>query len=342
MKLTINELAKILKGEIFGDGSTSLTNLAKIEEAKTGDITFISNPKYLPWLYKTNASVIIIDKGLTYDNKKNKNLIIVDDSYLSFNILLNRFSKNKFSHFGLHIDSRIHESVELGNNVSVGQFSVIGPNCKIGHNVIIMDHVSIQENVTIGNDCILYSGSRIYDDTFIGNECIFHSNSVIGSDGFGFASNEVGEYIKTPQLGNVKIGNKVEIGSNSSIDRATIGSTIISDGVKIDNLVQIAHNVSIGKNTVIAGQSGIAGSTKVGKNCQIGGQVGISGHITIGNNVKINGGSGVYSSVKDNSILKGTPAMNQSDFNRSYVYFRNFQQIVNEINSLKKINDNRN
>jgi len=342
MKLTINELARILKGEVFGDGSTSLTNLAKIEEAKTGDVTFISNPRYLPWLYKTSASVIIIDKGLRYENKKNKNLIIVDDAYLSFNSLLNRFSKNKLSHFGLHIDSRIHESVELGNNVSVGQFSVIGPNCKIGHNVIIMDNVSIKENVTIGNDCVLYSGSRIYDDTFIGNECIFHSNSVIGSDGFGFASNEVGEYIKTPQLGNVRIGDKVEIGSNSSIDRATIGSTIISDGVKIDNLVQIAHNVSIGKNTVIAGQSGIAGSSKVGKNCQIGGQVGISGHITIGNNVKINGGSGVYSSVKDNSILKGTPAMNQSDFNRSYVYFRNLQKIVNEINSLKKINDNRN
>ena len=342
MKLTINELAGILKGEVFGDGSTSLTNLAKIEEANTGDITFISNPRYLPWLYKTNASVIIIDKGLTYENKKNKNLIIVDDAYLSFNSLLNRFSKNKLSHFGLHIDSRIHESVELGNNVSVGQFSVIGPNCKIGHNVIIMDNVSIKENVTIGNDCVLYSGSRIYNDTFIGNECIFHSNSVIGSDGFGFASNELGEYIKTPQLGNVRIGDKVEIGSNSSIDRATIGSTIISDGVKIDNLVQIAHNVSIGKNTVIAGQSGIAGSSKVGENCQIGGQVGISGHITIGNNVKINGGSGVYSSVKDNSILKGTPAMNQSDFNRSYVYFRNLQKIVNEINSLKKINDNRN
>ena len=342
MKLTIAELAKILNGNYIGDGATSLTNLAKIEEAKDGDITFISNPRYLPWLYKTGASVVIVDKGLKYDDVEITNLIIVDDAYLSFNSLLNRFSQNKLSHFGLHIDSRIHESVELGNNVSVGQFSVIGPNCKIGHNVIIMDQVSIQENVTIGNDCILYSGSRIYDDTFIGNECIFHSNSVIGSDGFGFASNEVGEYIKTPQLGNVKIGNKVEIGSNSSIDRATIGSTIISDGVKIDNLVQIAHNVSIGKNTVIAGQSGIAGSTKVGKNCQIGGQVGISGHITIGNNVKINGGSGVYSSVKDNSILKGTPAMNQSDFNRSYVYFRNFQQIVNEINSLKKINDNRN
>jgi UDP-3-O-[3-hydroxymyristoyl] glucosamine N-acyltransferase len=276
------------------------------------------------------------------NNKKIKNLIIVDDAYLSFNTLLNRFSKSKLSHFGIHIDSRIHESVQLGNNVSVGQFSVIGPNCNIGNNVIILDNVSIQENVTIGDDCVLYSGARIYDDTFIGNQCIFHSNCVIGSDGFGFAPNEVGEYIKTPQLGNVKIGNKVEIGSNSSIDRATLGSTIISDGVKIDNLVQIAHNVYIGKNTVIAGQCGIAGSTKVGENCQIGGQVGISGHITIGNNVKINGGSGVYSSVKDDSILKGTPAMNQSDFNRSYVYFRNFQQIVNEINSLKKINDNKN
>ncbi len=341
MKLTINELAKILSGEVIGDGGTSLTNLAKIEEAKPGDITFVSNPRYLPWLYKTHASVVIVDNGLAYDNKKIKNLIIVDDAYLSFNSLLNRFSKNKLSYFGLHKDSRIHESVELGNNVSVGQFSVIGPNCKIGHNVIIMDNVSIKENVIIGDDCVLYSGSRIYDDTLIGNECVFHSNSVIGSDGFGFAPNEAGEYIKTPQLGNVKIGNKVEIGSNSSIDRATLGSTVIGDGVKIDNLVQIAHNVSIGKNTVIAGQSGIAGSTKVGKNCQIGGQVGISGHITIGNNVKINGGSGVYSSVKDNSILKGTPAMNQSDFNRSYVHFRNFQQIVNEINSLKKINDNR-
>ena len=213
MKLTIAELAKILKGEVIGDGNTSLINLAKIEEAKSGDITFISNPKYIPWLYKTGASVVVIDKGLPYDKTKIKNLIIVDDAYLSFNNLLNRFSKNKISHFGLHIDSRIHESVKLGDNVSVGQFSVIGPNCNIGNNVIIMDNVSIQENVTIGDDCVLYSGVRIYDGTFIGNQCIFHSNCVIGSDGFGFAPNEVGEYVKTPQLGNVKIGNKVEIHS---------------------------------------------------------------------------------------------------------------------------------
>ena len=342
MKSTIAELAKILNGEFIGEGSTSLSNLAKIEEAKEGDITFISNPRYLPWLYKTNASVIIIDKGLEYDHAKIKNLIIVDDAYLSFNMLLNRLSKSKFSHFGLHIDSRIHESVELGKNVSVGQFSVIGPNCKIGNNVIIMDNVSIQKNVTIGNDCILYSGARIYDDTLIGNHCIFHSNCVVGSDGFGFAPNEQGEYIKTPQLGNVKIGNNVEIGSNSSIDRATLGSTEIRDGVKIDNLVQIAHNVFIGKNTVIAGQCGIAGSTKVGENCQIGGQVGIIGHLVIGNNVRINGQTGVFSNIKDNSTLRGTPAIDERTFNRSYIHFRNLEKIVNDISDLKKTNDNNN
>ena len=342
MKLTIAELAKILKGEVIGDGNTSLINLAKIEEAKSGDITFISNPKYIPWLYKTGASVVVIDKGLPYDKTKIKNLIIVDDAYLSFNNLLNRFSKNKISHFGLHIDSRIHESVKLGDNVSVGQFSVIGPNCNIGNNVIIMDNVSIQENVTIGDDCVLYSGVRIYDGTFIGNQCIFHSNCVIGSDGFGFAPNEVGEYVKTPQLGNVKIGNKVEIGSNSSIDRATLGSTVISEGVKIDNLVQIAHNVYIGKNTVIAGQCGIAGSTKVGENCQIGGQVGIIGHLTIGNNVRINGQTGVFSNIKDNVTLRGTPAIDERTFNRSYIHFRNLEKIVSDINDLKKSNDNNN
>ena len=342
MKLTIAELAKILNGEFIGEGATSLSNLAKIEEATEGDITFISNTRYLPWLYKTGASVTIIDKGLEYDKDKIKNLIIVDDAYLSFNMLLNRFSKSKLSHFGLHIDSRIHESAKLGKNVSVGQFSVIGPNCKIGNNVIIMDNVSIQENVTIGDDCVLYSGARVYDDTLIGNHCIFHSNCVIGSDGFGFAPNELGEYIKTPQLGNVKIGNKVEIGSNSSIDRATLGSTVISDGVKIDNLVQIAHNVYIGKNTVIAGQCGIAGSTKVGENCQIGGQVGIIGHLVIGNNVRINGQTGVFSNIKDNSTLRGTPAIDERTFNRSYIHFRNFEKIVKDISDLKKSNDNNN
>ena len=199
-----------------------------------------------------------------------------------------------------------------------------------------MDNVSIAKNVTMGNNCLIHSGVRIYSDTIIGDNCIIHSNSVIGSDGFGYAPNKEGEYIKTPQIGNVTIGDNVEIGSNTSIDRATLGSTVISEGVKIDNLVQIAHNVTVGKNTVIAGQCGIAGSTKIGENCQIGGQVGIIGHLTIGNNVKINGQAGVFSNIKDNAILKGTPAIDERTFNRSYVYFRNLEKIVKDFNQLKK------
>ena len=342
MNLTIAELAKILKGKFVGEGDIPLSGVSKIEEAKSGDISFISNPKYLPWLYKSQASVVIIDKDLDFDDEKIQNLILVDNAYLSFNKVLQKFSENKLTNTGIHKDSSIDESIELGTNVSIGQFSVIGANCKIGDNVIIMDNVSIQKNVTIGSDCIIYSGVRIYDNMQIGKNCILHSNSVIGSDGFGFAPNENGEYIKTPQLGNVIIGDKVEIGSNTSIDRATLGSTIINNGVKIDNLVQIAHNVIIGKNTVIAGQCGIAGSTKIGENCQIGGQVGIIGHLVIGSNVKINGKAGVFSNIKDNSIIRGTPALDERTFNRSYVYFRNFEKIVKELNDLKKINGNNN
>ena len=336
MKLTIAELAEILKGKVVGEENTPLFKLSKIEDAQKGDITFMSNPKYLPWLYKTKASVVIIDNNLEYDEKKIRNIILVDNAYLSFSEILNRFAKNKLKNTGIHKNSSIDSTVKLGKNVSVGQFSYVGPNCNIGDNVIIMDNVSLQENVIIGNNCILYAGVRIYDNSTVGSNCILHSNCVIGSDGFGFAPNKMGEYIKTPQIGNVVIGNDVEIGSNSSVDRATLGSTVIADGVKIDNLVQIAHNVSIGKNTVIAGQCGIAGSTKIGENCQIGGQVGIIGHLTIGNNVKINGKTGVFSNIKDNAILKGTPAIDERTFNRSYVYFRNLEKIVKDVNQLKK------
>ena len=342
MKLTIAELAEILKGKVVGEDNTQLFKLSKIEDAQEGDITFVANPRYIPWLYKTKASVVIVDSNLEYDNKKVGNIILVDNAYSSFNELLNRFAENKLKHTGIHKNCSIDSTVELGNNVSVGQYSSIGKNCKIGDNVMIMDNVSIQENVIIGNNSILYAGVRIYDSTSVGSNCILHSNCVIGSDGFGFAPNKMGEYIKTPQLGNVIIGNNVEIGSNSSVDRATLGSTVIADGVKIDNLVQIAHNVFIGKNTVIAGQCGIAGSTKVGENCQIGGQVGVIGHVVIGNNVKINGQTGVFSNIKDNAILRGTPAMDERSFNRSYVYFKNLEKIANDLNDLKKLNDNNN
>ena len=336
MKLTLAELADILEGSVVGDSNAKVNNLSKIVEASSGDVTFISNPKYLPWIYKTNATAVIIDKGTAYNGNVKCNLIEVDNSYSAFNSLLKKFSPEQASHFGIVENAIIGSTSKLGKSISMGHFSIIAENCKIGDNVIIMDNVSIAKNATIGDNCLIHPGVRIYSDTIIGNNCIVHSNSVIGSDGFGYAPNKKGEYIKTPQIGNVTIGDNVEIGSNTSIDRATLGFTIISEGVKIDNLVQIAHNVTVGKNTVIAGQCGIAGSTKIGENCQIGGQVGIIGHLTIGNNVKINGQAGVFSNIKDNAILKGTPAIDERTFNRSYVYFRNLEKIVKDVNQLKK------
>tara|TARA_X000001036_G_C20643228_1_gene791992 strand:+ start:84 stop:1112 length:1029 start_codon:yes stop_codon:yes gene_type:complete len=339
MKFSIAELAEILNGTIEGDKSISIDNISKIENATTGDIAFLSNPKYLPWIYKTKASIVIVNQELEIIKNTNCSLIRVKDSYSAFNKLLNEFSNNKINHFGICEKALIKKSSRLGKMVSVGNFSVVGENCKIGNNVIIMENVTIGDNTTLGDNCIIYAGVRLYSDSLIGNNCIIHSNSVIGSDGFGFAPNEKGKYIKTPQIGNVLIGDNVEIGSNTSIDRATLGSTIISNGVKIDNLVQIAHNVIIGENTVIAGQCGIAGSTKIGKNCQIGGQVGIIGHLTIGDNVRINGQAGVFSNIKENAVLKGTPAIDERTFNRSYVNFKNLENIVKDINRLKRAND---
>ena len=338
MNYSVANLAKILKGKVVGNQNIMVERLSKIEEAQDGDITFLSNSKYLPWLHKTKASVVIIDKDLEFENPKT-NLILVDNSYLAFNTLLRKFSENKVKYTGINENSSIDESSKLGNKVSVGRFSVIDADCKIGNEVVIMDNVTIQRNVKIGANSIIYPGVRIYEDSVIGENCILHSNCVIGSDGFGYAPDKNGKYIKTPQLGNVIIADNVEIGSNSSIDRATLGSTLISRGVKIDNLVQIAHNVSIGEDTVIAGQCGIAGSTQVGSNCQIGGQVGIIGHLKIGNNVRINGKSAVFGNIKDNSVLKGSPAIEERNFNRSYIYFKNLEKLAKDINKLKKLND---
>lgn len=342
MELTLAELAVMLDGTVVGDKHATVNNISKIEHASKGDISFISNPKYLPYISKTNATAIIIDKDLKHDLNLNCSLIKVDNSYSAFNTLLNKFSGDGIQFFGISENSVIDKTTQLGKNISVGNFSVINKNCQIDDATIILDNVSVGDNVKIGKNCLIYSGVRIYSDSIIGDNCIVHSNSVIGSDGFGFAPNKQGNYIKTPQIGNVIIGDNVEIGSNSSIDRATLGSTLVSEGVKIDNLVQIAHNVVIGKNTVIAGQCGIAGSTKIGENCQIGGQVGIIGHLKIGNNVRINGQAGVFSNIKDNTILRGTPAIDERTFNRSYVYFRNLEKIVKDINKLKKNNDSNN
>lgn len=336
MKLTLANLALRLNGNIVGDSEIKLNNIAKIEYAKKGDITFLSNKKYLPWLKKTKASLIIVNKDFDIKMYKSLNFLCVEDSYLAFNQLLQLFNQVKKNQPEISEYSLVQKSSSIGKNVHIGNFSVIGNNCNISDSVVINDNVTIGNNITIGSNTILNAGVRVYDDTKIGNNCIFHSNSVIGCDGFGFAPNNNGDYIKTPQIGNVIIGNNVEIGSCTTIDRATIGSTIIEEGVKIDNLVQIAHNVEIGKNTVIAAQSGVAGSTKIGKNCQIGGQVGFSGHLNIGNNVKINGGSGVFSNLKDNSVVRGNPAFDASLFNRSYVYFKNLVNLFKDVEKLKK------
>lgn len=336
MKLTLANLALRLNGNIVGDSEIKLNNIAKIEYAKKGDITFLSNKKYLPWLKKTKASLIIVNKDFDIKMYKSLNFLCVEDSYLAFNQLLQLFNQVKKNQPEISEYSIVQKSSSIGKNVHIGNFSVIGNNCNISDSVVINDNVTIGNNITIGSNTILNAGVRVYDDTKIGNNCIIHSNSVIGCDGFGFAPNNNGEYIKTPQIGNVIIGNNVEIGSCTTIDRATIGSTIIEEGVKIDNLVQIAHNVEIGKNTVIAAQSGVAGSTKIGKNCQIGGQVGFSGHLNIGNNVKINGGSGVFSNLKDNSVVRGNPAFDASLFNRSYVYFKNLVNLFKDVEKLKK------
>ena len=336
MKLTLANLALKLNGDIVGDREIKLNNIAKIEYAKKGDITFLSNKKYLPWLKKTKASLIIVNKDFDIKMYKSLNFLCVEDSYLAFNQLLQLFNEVKKTQPKISEYSLVQKSSSVGKNVHIGNFSVVGKNCNISDSVVINDNVTIGNNISIGSNTILNAGVRVCDDTKIGDNCIIHSNSVIGSDGFGFAPNNNGQYIKTPQIGNVIIGNNVEIGSCTTIDRATIGSTIIHEGVKIDNLVQIAHNVEIGKNTVIAAQSGVAGSTKIGKNCQIGGQVGFSGHLNIGNNVKINGGSGVFSNLKDNSVVRGNPAFDASLFNRSYVYFKNLVNLFKDVEKLKK------
>jgi UDP-3-O-[3-hydroxymyristoyl] glucosamine N-acyltransferase len=255
---------------------------------------------------------------------------------LAFSKILEYYNSIKLNKFGIEQPSFISESANYGDAVYIGAFSYISDHVKIGNNVKIFPNTYIGENVIIGDNTIIFSGAKIYSETIIGHTCVINSGVIIGSDGFGFAPNENGGYNKIPQTGNVIIEDYVDIGAVTTIDRATMGSTIIREGAKLDNHIQIAHNVDIGKNTVIAAQSGVAGSTKIGSNCQIGGQVGIAGHVTIGNNVKIQAQSGIARNVKDNEVLQGSPALALADYNKSYVHFKNLPKIVRNINDLEK------
>ncbi|MEZ7992607.1 MAG: UDP-3-O-(3-hydroxymyristoyl)glucosamine N-acyltransferase [Flavobacteriaceae bacterium] len=336
MKFTAAQIAGILEGEVEGNPEVEVSKLSKIEEGIPGSLSFLSNPKYTQYIYTTKASAVIVDKNFKAENEINTTLIRVDDAYKSFSKLLEYYNQVKMNKTGIEQPVFISESANYGKNIYIGAFAYISDNVKIGDNVKIYPNVYIGDNVIIANNVTLFSGAKIYSDTQIGDNCVIHSSAILGADGFGFSPNEKGEFIKVPQTGNVIIEDNVDIGAATSIDRATLGSTIIRKGVKLDNQIQIAHNVEIGKNTVIAAQTGIAGSTKIGENCMIGGQVGIAGHLSIGNNVRIQAQSGIGRNVKDNETLQGSPAFTYNDYNKSYVHFKNLPKIIHRLTTIEK------
>lgn len=336
MKFTAEQIAGILNGKVVGNPNAEVYKLAKIEEGTEGSLTFLANKKYINYIYSTLATITIVNNDFVAEQKISTTLIKVEDAYQAFSTLLEYYNQVKLMKSGIEQPSIISENVTYGEGLYLGSFCYIGKNVTIGKNVKIYPNTFIGDNVIIGDDCIFFAGVRVYSETEIGNRCTFHSGSIIGSDGFGFAPQEDGTFSKIPQIGNVIIEDDVEIGANTTIDRATLGSTFIRKGVKLDNHIQVAHNVEIDENTVIAAQTGIAGSTKIGKNCMIGGQVGISGHIVIGNGVKIQAQSGIGKSVGDNEVVQGSPAFNYGDFAKSFVHFKNLPNIVSEIEELKK------
>jgi len=341
MEFSAAQIAALLGGIVEGNENTSVSNLSKIEDGKLGTLSFLANPKYTNYIYDTDASIVIVNKTLVLDKpiKPTCTLIRVEDSYASFAKLLEMYNEFRGQKSGIEQPSFISSSASLGENCYVGAFAYISDNVKIGNNVKIYPHVFIGDNCKIDDNTTLFSGVKIYHDCVIGKNVVVHSNTVIGSDGFGFAPQTGQEFAKVPQIGNVILEDNIEIGSNCSIDRATLGSTILRKGVKLDNLVQIAHNVEVGENTVIAGLSGVAGSTKVGKNCMIAAQVGIVGHIKIADGVKIAGQAGVGASIdKENEIVQGSPSFPVGDFRRSYVLFRGLPKLNDRLNQLEKKN----
>jgi len=337
MKFTAKQISDILEGEVEGNPEEEVFKLSKIEEGEKGSLTFLSNPKYTSFLYTTDASIAIVNKSFIPEKEISTTLIKVNDSYKAFSTLLEYYNQVKLNKAGIEKPHFISESAIIGTDPYIGSFSYIGENVIIGDNVKIYPNVFIGNNVTIDNDTTLFAGVKVYSESRIGKNCTLHSGVIIGCDGFGFVPDENGVYKSVPQIGNVIIEDNVDIGATTTIDRATLGSTIIRKGVKLDNQIQIAHNVEVGENTVIAAQTGVAGSTKIGKNCQIGGQVGIVGHIIIGNNVRIQAQSGIGRSLKDNATVQGSPALPYSDYNKSYVHFKNLSKLVDKVHELEKL-----
>ena len=336
MKFTAEQIAGILEGEVVGNPNAEVSKLAKIEEGVEGSLTFLANPKYNNHIYTTKATIIIVNTTFIPEGEIATTLIKVADAYLAFSKLLAFYADAKGTKVGIEQPSVLSENVKYGDNFYLGSFAYIGANVTIGNDVKIHPNCFIGDNVVIGNNVTIFAGAKVFSETEIGNNCAIHSGAVLGADGFGFAPNPDGTFSKIPQIGNLIIEDNVNIGACTTIDRATMGSTIIRKGAKLDNQIQIGHNVEIGENTVIAALTGIAGSTKIGHNCMIGGQVGIAGHITIGNNVRIQGQSGVSKNIKDGEVLQGTPSLDYKEYYKSYVHFKNLPTIVKEIEKLKK------
>jgi UDP-3-O-[3-hydroxymyristoyl] glucosamine N-acyltransferase len=337
MEFKAADIASFLHGKVVGDDNVIVTAVSKIDEGKPGTLSFLANPKYENHIYTTEASVVLVNKDFIPKTEVKATMILVNDVYESFASLLEIYVQTRENSLkGIEQPCYIDKSVKTGDKLYIGAFSYIGKNSKIGDGVKIYPHVYIGRNVTIGDNCTIYAGVRIYDDCIIGSRCILHAGAVIGSDGFGFAIQEDNSYKKIPQIGNVIIEDDVEIGANTTIDCGTLDATVVKKGAKIDNLVQIAHNCVIGENTVIAAQTGLAGSTKVGKNCKFAGQVGIAGHLTIGDNVQIGAQSGVTKSIKDNQIMLASPAFNYKDAIKTYTVYRNLPKLREELIQLQK------
>lgn len=340
-KISISEIASLINGTIEGESNVFIQNVGKIESAQSGDLAFLSNPKYLNHLYSTKASVVIVSNDLIIEKPVECSVIRHPMPYYGFCVVLNQYFNPHQNRIGIHPSAIVDSTASIGENVYIGPYVVVEENAQIGDGAQLYAQVFVGNKAKIGKNTILYPGVKLYSDCQIGNHCIVHASSVIGSDGFGFAPTPDGTYAKIPQIGNVIVEDNVEIGSNCSLDRATMGSTIIRKGVKLDNLVQIAHNAEVGENTVIAGLSGVAGSTKVGKQCVIGAQVGIVGHITIADGTQIGGQSGIPKSIKEpNQQFIGSPAMPLKEAFKSQVILRNLPQLELRIRELEqKIKD---
>lgn len=342
LSFTAKQIATVLNGTIEGDSSVVINNFSKIEEGKPGTLTFLANPKYTHYIYTTQASVVLVNNDFVADQPVKATLIRCANAYAALAILLNMVEGMKPKKVGVEEMSFIAESATIGADVYVGSFAYISEKAKIGNNVKIYPQSYIGDNVTIGDNTIIYSGVKIYSDCKVGNNCILHAGAVIGSDGFGFAPDANGVYNKIPQMGIVILEDDVEVGANTTIDRAVMDATIIRKGVKLDNLIQIAHNVEVGENTVMAAQVGVSGSTKIGKQCMFGGQVGLGGHITIGDGANIGAQSGIISNMKPGVQVLGSPAIPVKDFFRSSVVFpklpdmyRQLAQLQREVDALK-------